>query len=140
MQWGNGYGDDNAKSTRAVLFLGFCLGLSFILLIVAGAVFKNWYPMLNVAAVVLIPIAIILADATGSSSVYMGYDETKAAFQNLSSCVFGTILASMFGLPLVLLHAGIVLPPEFGLWIGSTILTFAGAVYYWFARGKKQMW
>ena len=140
MQWGGGYGDDNNRATRAVLILGCALGISFILLIVAGAVYNNWYPMLNVAAVVLIPIAIILADATGGSSTYMGYDESKAALQNMSSCMFGTIMASMFGLPLVLLHAQVVNPPEFGLWIGSTIITFAGALYYWFARGKRQMW
>jgi hypothetical protein len=93
---------------RALLALSACLAVSFILLIVAGAVGHNWLPMINLGAVVLVPISVILSDTFGGSAFAASYDEGRAAWANFGSCFFGTLLVSLFGLPLVLYHVGSV--------------------------------
>lgn len=130
---------ENASAARATMLLGASLCISFILLVVAGALPSgSWLPMINVIACVFIPIGIVLADSVSSgSSAFTSYDETKAAWNNFGSCFFGTVLASFVGLPCVLLHAGAVDTRAFALWIASTIVTMLGAVYYWQARGKS---
>ena len=37
----------------------------------------------------------------------------------------------------MLLHVGALLPLPFGLWMGSTGVTFAASVWYWVARQSK---
>ena len=41
-------------------------------------------------------------------------------------------------LPLVLLHVGALTALPFGLWMGSTGITFGASVYYWVARQAKE--
>ena len=41
------------------------------------------------------------------------------AWVNFGGCLMGTILASLLGLPLVLLHVGSLTALPFGLWIGA---------------------
>ena len=67
-----------------------------------------------------------------------GYDVTKVAWANFGSCFLGTILASLIGLPLVLLHVGALDTTSFALWMGSTAVTIAASVFYWLARAKKE--
>ena len=67
-----------------------------------------------------------------------GYEESKAAWANFGGCLMGTILASLLGLPLVLLHTGNLTPLPFGLWIGSTAVTVAASVFYWVGRAQRE--
>ena len=59
---------------------------------------------------------------------------TPQAWQNFGSCFFGVILASLFGLPLVLLHNNQLKPLGFGLWIASTVVTVVASSWYWMNR------
>ena len=56
-------------------------------------------------------------------------------------CLFGFILTSLFGLPLVLwgngaLGKGAVSDAALGLWLASTVITFVASLYYWISRAK----
>ncbi len=124
-------------AAKKVIFLGINLGLSFICLLLAGIIYRDWLAMLNLVAITVVPIAAILSDVNRSSG-YGGYDEMKAAMHNMSSALFGVILISLFGLPLVLFHKSAISGGGFGLWIGSTVITFVGAVWYWIARIKER--
>lgn len=87
--------------------MGSALGLSFLFLVLAAAIYHDYLPFLNVAFVVMVPVAVIIADMMSGGSM-SSMSETGAAWQNFGSCLFGTILISMFGLPLVLLHTASV--------------------------------
>jgi O-antigen/teichoic acid export membrane protein len=127
--------DNHGIRHLIILILSLCV--SFSLLIVAGVVGNSWLPMLNLAAVVLVPIAVILSEviAGGSST---DYDEVKQAWSNLGTCFFAVILISMVGLPLVLLHTNQLPMLAFWLWIGSTIVTFGAGIYYWFVKNNNE--
>jgi hypothetical protein len=43
----------------------------------------------------------------------------------------------MIGLPLVLLDAGALPGPAFGLWMASTAVTALGGVGFWVLRGRR---
>jgi len=124
--------------TKQLLILGVSMGVSLIFLLAAGIRYQDWLPMLNLIYVVLTPMAVVLSEALGMRSSYDGYNELKAAWANFGGCFFGVILISLFGLPLVLLHNGSVGKEAFGLWIASTIVTFAASVYYWIARARAK--
>jgi len=143
---GRRYSDESACAERcaccsraepnslALGVLAFSLTLSFLLVILAGALESNWLPMLNLIAVVFLPVVTLLGDALGARDEDSGvfFDEGKcvcpfggrlrcrargaplttylapthrAAWRNLGTCFFGLVCVSMFGLPLVLLHA-----------------------------------
>jgi hypothetical protein len=103
-------GEDSSGAVRNTIVLGVSLAVSFLLLVVAAAVYRDYLPFLNIAFVVAVPMAVVVGDAMGggSSSFGSGYTETAAAWANMGHCMFGTILASMFALPLVLLHTAAV--------------------------------
>lgn len=49
----------------------------------AGLKYQDWLPMINMAYIVLTPIAVIFSEALGGGSAFdMGYSERKAAFAN----------------------------------------------------------
>lgn len=104
----------------------------------AGIAFKNWLPMLNLCAVVLVPAAVIMSETLGGSSSFSSYDEGKMVWKNFGTCFFGTILVSLLGLPLILLHTSALDHSSFWLWIGSTVVTIAGAIWYWIGRSKAK--
>lgn len=95
--------DNGGTAVRSTLILGAALGLSFLFLILAAAIYHDYLPFLNIAFIVLVPVAVIIGDVMGGSSSY-GTSETSVAWANFGHCSFGTIMISMFGLPLVLLH------------------------------------
>ena len=84
--------------------------------------------MVNLIAVLLVPVAVILTDTIGGGSAFSDYDEGRAAWVNFGTCFFGVILASLFGLPLILYHVGNITHVGLGLWLGSTVLTFVASV------------
>lgn len=127
-----------AGVTRDLIVLGVSLSISFILLLAAGIAFHNWLPMLNLAAVILIPVAVIMSESIGGASQYASYDEIRQAWNNFGSCIFGILLVSFIGLPLILLHSTAIQKEEFGLWIASTVVTMFGAIFYWSARMKAR--
>jgi hypothetical protein len=109
------------------------------MLLVAGIVDGSWLPFINLGAIVLVPIAVIVADVMGAGGASIGvYEESKQAWANFGGCLFGAILASLCGLPLVLLHNGTLRPLGFGLWMGSTAVTALASGWYWVARQNKE--
>ncbi len=128
-------GSENS-AVRNTFILGGALSLSFLLIILAAAIYHDYLPFINIAFVVLVPIAVIIADMT-SSGASASYSETAAAWANFGNCMFGVIMVSMFGLPLVLLHTGEVSNQGFALWIASTVVTVLAATWYWVARRRK---
>ena len=84
--------------------------------------------MVNLIAVLLVPVAVILSDTLGGGSPFVEYNEGRAAWANFGTCFFGVILASLFGLPLILYHVGSLSATGLGLWLGSTVLTFVASV------------
>lgn len=70
-----------------------------------------------------IPVLIVTGDSCGGQEVLgklAAYDEGKQARLNFVGCLVGTVIASMVGLPLVLLHAGTLSGAACGYWIGSS--------------------
>jgi hypothetical protein len=120
------------KSQMASLITLFLsLSLSFVLLIIAGTVPNgSWVPMINIIAVVFMPIFILLADTMGAGgeTVLHNYDENKVAWNNFGYCFLGLVAASMLGLPLILLHATIINNQAFAYWIASVFVAVAGGV------------
>lgn len=112
--------------------------MAFVFLLVAGIRYHNWLPMINLCFVVAVPIAVILSDAVGPSTFAGEYSERRAAFANFGSCLFGLILLSLFGLPLVLLHTAALDHASFGLWIASTVVIFVASIYYWIVRAAQK--
>ncbi len=55
--------------------------------------------MVNLIAVLLVPIAVILSDTLGGGAgdFNSSYSEGKAVWANFGACFFGVILTSMFG-------------------------------------------
>ena len=112
--------------------LGLSLGLSFILLVVSGAVFK---PFINVAFVVLLPIAVIIGDMYKTPKFLREQPNERAAiWANFGACTMGLIVISMFALPLVLLHVQLLSIPGFGFWMASTVISAASAIFFFMAR------
>ena len=90
------------------------------------------------AAVIFLPAVVIIADSLGGGNSYTGdVSELQQARRNMGSCFLGTVIASMLGLPLVLLHAGIVNSSAFGLWVASTVITASGSTAFLIIRGRK---
>ena len=48
------------------------------------------------------------------------------AWQNFGYCFFGVVLASMLGLPLILLHAGAIQNESFAYWAASVFVAVLG--------------
>jgi hypothetical protein len=73
------------------------------LLLVAGIVANDWVPMVNLIAVLLVPVAVILTDTLGGGAADFNssYTEGKAVWANFGTCFFGVILTSMFGTSLL---------------------------------------
>ena len=65
-------GGNGSSAVCNTVILGVSLSLSFIMLLVAGIVGKNWLPMINLGAIVLVPMAVILADVMGGAGVNSG--------------------------------------------------------------------
>jgi hypothetical protein len=55
--------------------------------------------MVNLIAVLLVPVAVILSDTLGggASDFNSSYTESKAVWANFGTCFFGVIITSMFG-------------------------------------------
>lgn len=55
--------------------------------------------MINLGAIVLVPMAVIISDVMGGGAGGGGgmYDEARQAWVNFGGCFFGVILASLFG-------------------------------------------
>ena len=68
------FGETESGSTvvRNTILLGFALAVSLALLLVAGIVGNNWLPMLNLGAVVLVPMAVIVSDVMGGNATAGG--------------------------------------------------------------------
>lgn len=77
----------------------------------------GWLAMLNLVFVVISPAAVILSETFGATSSFDGYNESKAAWQNMGSCTFGIVLVSLFGLPSVLYHNKAIGQAPYGLWM-----------------------
>ena len=115
--------------------LGISLGVSFILLVVAGAVFHDFLPFVNVAFVVLLPVAVIIGDMYKTPKFLRERpDERAAIWGNFGAMFMGMIVVSMFALPLVLLHVEQLSIPGFALWMASTVLSAASAIFFFMAR------
>jgi hypothetical protein len=119
------------------ILLGVSLGLSFIFLVVAGAVFHDFLPFINLVFVVILPIAVVIGDMFQAPKfLQYGAGEREAVGANFGACFFGAVLVSMFALPLVLLHTRQVTNEGFALWIASTVVSSASAIFFWFARRR----
>lgn len=94
--------------------------------------------MLNLLFVLLLPFAAVITDTMGGSQAWAGYDEKSAAFQSMGTCFVGVILVSLFALPAVLMHTGTIDGPVLGLWLTSTVLTAASAIYFFVARAQAR--
>jgi len=126
--------DEETSVARQLLLLGVATGLSLVFLIIAGTEYGNWLPMINLAFVIISPMLVVISEALGTAPSWSGYDESKAAWANIGGCIFGAVLSSLFGLPILLLHNGAISQPVFGLWLASTVVTFIASVYYAVAR------
>ena len=84
--------------------------------------------MVNLIAVLLVPVAVILTDTIGGGSPFAEYNEGRAAWVNFGTCFFGVILTSLFGLPLILYHITKLTGLGLGLWLASTVVTFTASV------------
>ena len=124
-------------SVGKTIVLGVCLTISFGLLIAAGVIpnDNSWLPMINLGAIVLVPMCIIISDTFGRSD---SYDEGKQAWANFGACSLGVILASLLGLPVVLLKINDLSTTPFALWMASTGVTIGAAIWYWLARGRDK--
>jgi hypothetical protein len=129
--------EDGGGAVQNTIFLGGALGLSFLFLVLAAAIYRDYYPFLNIIFVVFVPIAVIVGDSLAGGSGGGIYSESSSAWANMGHCFLGTVLISMFGLPLVLLHIGSVTGPGFGLWIASTVVTTLAALAFWYSRRRK---
>ena len=86
--------------------------------------------MVNLIAVLLVPVAVILTDTIGGGSPFAEYNEGRAAWVNFGTCFFGVILTSLFGLPLILYHVQKLSGLGLGLWLASTVVTFGASVSF----------
>jgi hypothetical protein len=130
-----GCGDRSGGAVPGTVALGVSLGLSFILLVVSGAVYKDFLPFINVAFVVLLPVAVIIGDMYKTPKFLRDQPNERAAvWANFGACTMGLIVVSMFALPLVLLHVQQLSAPGFGLWMASTVISAASAIFFFMAR------
>ena len=129
--------DRSAGAVRGTV----ALGLSFILLVVAGAVYKDFLPFINVAFVVLLPVAVIIGDMYKAPKFLRAgmVDERVMLWGNFAAVFLGLVLVSMFALPLVLLHIQALTPQGFALWMASTVISAASAIFFFFARQHGSM-
>lgn len=110
------------SSTAAVAVLGVTLSLSFLLLIICGSTGDGWLPMINLIAVLFLPIFSVLGGQLGGGASSAFFNEARHIWANFGACFLGLVLASMLGLPLILLHAGTLSLNAFGYWLGSTAI------------------
>jgi hypothetical protein len=129
-------GDDRSSgAVGGTVALGVSLGVSFILLVVAGAVYKDYLPFVNVAFVVMLPIAVIIGDMHKAPKFLRERPtERSAIWANFGACFMGTVIVSMFALPLVLLHVQQLSLPGFGLWMASTVISAVSAIAFFMIR------
>ena len=125
-------------SSAGLFVLAATMGLSFLLLILSGTIGGSWVPMINLIAVFFLPVYAVLSgqladDGATSSATF--FDEGKSIWRNFGACALGTVLVSMLGLPLILLHAGTLTGQAFGYWLGSTAVAVVGYGIYVRARG-----
>jgi hypothetical protein len=113
------------------------MGLSFLLLILAGTIGGSWVPMVNLISVFVLPVYAVLARQLApqpSVSSFVAatppFDEGKAIWANFGVCFLGVVLASMIGFPLILLHSGVLTIVSFGYWMGSSAIAFVGFGVY----------
>ena len=107
-------------STVGIFILAATLGLSFLLLILSGTIGGSWIPMINLIGVFFLPVFAVLSGQLSTATSDYSYSEGKAIWRNFGACFLGTVLCSMVGLPLILLHAGTLTNAAFGYWLGST--------------------
>jgi len=128
-------GSDRSGGAAGTIALGVSLGASFILLVVAGAVYKDYLPFINVAFVVMLPLAVIIGDMYKAPKFLRERPtERSAIWANFGACTMGLIVVSMFALPLVLLHVQQLSVPGFALWMASTVLSAASAIGFFMIR------
>ena len=128
-------GRGDGSGTAGTVALGLSLGVSFLLLVVSGAVFKDFLPCVNVAFVVLLPVAVIISEMFARPKfLERGAREAEQASANFGACFLGVVLVSMVALPLVLLHTRQLTMPGFGLWMASTVISAASAIAVWLMR------
>ena len=125
------------SAINGTIAMGISLGISFLLIVVAGAVYRDFLPFVNLAFVVLLPIAVLIGDLQKPTKYLESTRDVKSAnCANFGACILGVILISMIALPLVLLHINALTIQGFALWIASTIITGTSAIAYWFTRGS----
>lgn len=127
----------SASPVNGTIAMGISLGISFLLIVVAGAVYRDFLPFVNLAFVVMLPIAVLIGDMQKPTKYLESTRDIKSAnCANFGACILGVILISMFALPLVLLHIKALSIEGFALWIASTVITGASAIAYWFTRAS----
>jgi Vacuolar protein sorting 55 len=129
-------GSDDSQSaavTRQIMVLGTTTAMSLCFLLASGIRYNSeggWLAMLNLLFVLLLPFAAVITDTMGGGQAWEGYNEKSATFHGYGICFVGILL--------VLLHTGAIGGPVLALWLTSTVLTAASAIYYFVARAQAK--
>ncbi|CAK9780133.1 vacuolar protein sorting 55 [Cutaneotrichosporon oleaginosum] len=123
-----------AAGLKTVIFLSFVLAAGFLLVILSCALWNNWLPLLVAFTFVLAPlpnsICYRCARADDISPEY------NSAYVDFGRFLTGVLVATGFGLPIILEHSDVIQPGACwmsiagGLLVYGTILVYSG----WFGQ------
>ncbi|RIA80168.1 vacuolar protein sorting 55 superfamily protein [Glomus cerebriforme] len=117
---------------KRIISLSFILACGFLLVILSGALYQNWWPLFVVATFVLAPLPnAIFAKCASGDDLYSFHEQTNSGFKDFGKFLTSILVVSGIFLPVVLAHveviefAAMVMSVSGGFLVYFTILAYS---------------
>ncbi|EPX71344.1 vacuolar sorting protein Vps55 [Schizosaccharomyces octosporus yFS286] len=113
---------------KKIIGLSSVLAIGFMLVILSGALYRNWFPLLIVIPFLLAPLPQLLTERYSSSHDFL--QEEDRNLLDFGRFVFGAIISTGFALPIVFINVSLTnIPASVMSCIGGFIIFMVITIY-----------
>ncbi|GBB99503.1 hypothetical protein RclHR1_03540022 [Rhizophagus clarus] len=113
----------------SIIALAFVLACGFLLVILSGALYQNWWPLFVVATYVLAPVPNFIFSKCGSDDDYYGYDSGNG-YKDFGRFLTAILIITGVCLPIVLAHSEVITIPAMIMSTGGGALVYSTIIAY----------
>ncbi|RIA96216.1 vacuolar protein sorting 55 [Glomus cerebriforme] len=114
---------------KSIIALAFVLACGFLLVILSGALYQNWWPLFVVATYVLAPLPNFIFSKCGpNESIYS--ENTGNGYKDFGQFLTAILIVTGVCLPIVLAHSNAITIPAMIMSIGGGALVYSTIISY----------
>ncbi|CAB4486380.1 unnamed protein product [Rhizophagus irregularis] len=116
------------KTYVFIIALAFVLACGFLLVILSGALYQNWWPLFVVATYVLAPLPNFIFSRCGSNDDYLDYNNN--GYKDFGRFLTAILIVTGVCLPIVLAHSHVITIPAMIMSTGGGALVYSTIIAY----------